>query len=328
MKELRAIESVPLAKIQHMLSIQNISFAYEEKPILKSVSFHVKKGEHIAIMGESGCGKSTLLRCIYGLFDLDEGAIFYNETPVLGPAYNLVPGMDYMKYLAQDFDLMPFLTVAQNIGKHLSNFYPEEKKQRIQELLEMVEMTEFANVKAKLLSGGQMQRVALARAIAVEPEVLLLDEPFSHIDSFQKNSLRRNLFAHLKKHNITCLVATHDKEESLPFSDKTLVMKNGEVLTFENPKTLYQNPTDSYIASLFGDVNVLNGKDFGLTTKDIICYPHQLEIVADGGVTITVNNCYFEGDHYLVLGELNGKKITLKATEAVTSEHIQIQLKK
>ncbi|SFU27596.1 ABC-type Fe3+/spermidine/putrescine transport systems, ATPase components [Pustulibacterium marinum] len=311
-----------------MLSIENISFAYAEKPILKDVSFRVEKGEHIAIMGESGCGKSTLLRCIYGLFDLEAGKIFYNETPVLGPAYNLVPGMDYMKYLAQDFDLMPFLTVAQNIGKHLSNFYPEEKKQRIQELLEMVEMTEFANVKAKLLSGGQMQRVALARAIAVEPEVLLLDEPFSHIDSFQKNSLRRNLFAHLKKHNITCLVATHDKEESLPFSDKTLVMKDGEVLTFENPKVLYQNPTNAYVASLFGDVNVLDGKDFDTDKNELICYPHQLEIVASGGVQVLVKSCYFQGDHYLVLGELNGKKITLKSSEEITSEHIQIQLKK
>ena len=155
-----------------MLQVQNISFAYDSKTVISDVSFSIEKGANVAIIGESGCGKSTLLKLIYGLYDLNEGRIFWNETPVLGPKYNLVPGMDQMKYLAQDFDLMPFITVAENVGKFLSNIYPEQKKQRIEELLEMVEMTEFADVKAKYLSGGQQQRVALARVLALEPEIL------------------------------------------------------------------------------------------------------------------------------------------------------------
>ena len=93
------------------------------------------KGHNLAIIGESGCGKSTLLQLIYGLYDLDQGEIFWNENQVLGPKFHLVPGMPYMKYLAQDFDLMPYITVAENVGKYLSNFYPEEKKARIAELL-------------------------------------------------------------------------------------------------------------------------------------------------------------------------------------------------
>ncbi|MPT36319.1 MAG: ATP-binding cassette domain-containing protein, partial [Flavobacterium sp.] len=124
-----------------MLHVKNISFGYNEKTIIKNIDFTIEKGQHIAVIGESGCGKSTLLKLIYGLYDLDEGQIFWGETQVLGPKYNLVAGMPFIKYLAQDFDLMPYVTVAENVGKFLSNFYPEEKKQRIQELLEIVEMT-------------------------------------------------------------------------------------------------------------------------------------------------------------------------------------------
>jgi len=156
-----------------MLQVKTISFGYTDKRIIHDIDFTINKGKNIAVLGESGCGKSTLLKLIYGLYDLDQGQIFWEDKEVTGPKFNLVPGMPFMKYLAQDFDLMPYVTVAENVGKFLSNFYPEEKKQRIQELLEIVEMTEYADVKAKFLSGGQQQRVALARVLALEPEVLL-----------------------------------------------------------------------------------------------------------------------------------------------------------
>ncbi|WP_338409580.1 ATP-binding cassette domain-containing protein, partial [uncultured Flavobacterium sp.] len=135
-----------------MLSLQNISFSYDVQKTIPNFSFVLKEGKNLALIGESGCGKSTLLKLIYGLYDLDEGQIFWKDNEVLGPKYHLIPGMDYMKYLAQDFDLMPFITVAENVGKHLSNVFSDIKKQRIHELLEIVEMTEFANVKAKFLS--------------------------------------------------------------------------------------------------------------------------------------------------------------------------------
>ena len=106
-----------------MLQVQNISFAYLDQTTISNLSFQLEKGKNLAIIGESGCGKSTLLKLVYGLYDLDEGRIFWNENEVLGPKYHLIPGMEYMKYLAQDFDLMPFITVAENVGKYLSNIY-------------------------------------------------------------------------------------------------------------------------------------------------------------------------------------------------------------
>ena len=188
-----------------MLELKNISFTYIDNVVIEDVSFVIKKGENIALIGESGCGKSTLLKLIYGLYDLDKGVISYKDKIILGPKYNLIPGEDYIKYLAQDFDLMPYISVEENVGKFLSNIYRDKKKARVQELLEMVEMTEFAKVKAKYLSGGQQQRVALARVLALEPEILLLDEPFSQIDTFRKNALRRNLFRYLKEKQIKAI---------------------------------------------------------------------------------------------------------------------------
>lgn len=287
-----------------MLKVDNISFSYQEKPTIHSISFELEKGKNLAVIGESGCGKSTLIKLIYGLYDLDSGQIFWNGKEVLGPKFHLIPGMEYMKYLAQDFDLMPFITVSENIGKYLSNIYAEKKKQRVNELLEIVEMTEFANIKAKNLSGGQMQRVALARVLALEPEVLLLDEPFSHIDNFRKNSLRRKLFRYLKEKQITTIFATHDSSDVLSFADEVLVLKDGKIIEEGNPKVIYDNPRSKYIASLFGDVNEIE-----INGKIQFVYPHQLKIVDHSDFYVEVVQTYFLGSHYLIESIHNDKKI-------------------
>ncbi|WP_353087484.1 ABC transporter ATP-binding protein [Flavobacterium sp.] len=276
-----------------MLKVSSISFSYQNEPTLKTIDFSIPQGSCHAIIGESGCGKSTLLKAIYGLYDLDEGQIFWNEIEILGPKYHLIPGMEFMKYLAQDFDLMPYITVAENVGKYLSNFYPDQKQERIFELLDIVEMSEYAHVKAKYLSGGQMQRVALARVLAKEPEVLLLDEPFSHIDNFRKNSLRRKLFYYLKKQGITTLIATHDTTDVLSYADSVLVMKDGNAIAQGPPKELYHT-SDLYVASLFEEVSVLDRE--GQTHH---VYPHQVQI-SSKGIPAQVEQSYFKGSHYLL----------------------------
>jgi ABC-type Fe3+/spermidine/putrescine transport system ATPase subunit len=295
-----------------MLQIKNISFTYIENPVIENISFEIAKGQNVAVIGESGCGKSTLLKLLYGLYNLDNGEIFYDDKPILGPKFNLIPGEDYIKYLAQDFDLMPYITVEENVGKFLSNIYKAEKKARVQELLEMVEMTEFAKVKAKYLSGGQQQRVALARVLALEPEILLCDEPFSQIDSFRKNSLRRNLFNYFKKKQITCIIATHDSNEALSFSDETIVLQNGKLIAKGNSRELYDNPPSYYVASLFGEVNELKLSHFTDVEEEdetLFLYPHQLKVVEEGKMKAIVKQCYFKGSHYLVKAAFERKAI-------------------
>ena len=168
-----------------MLNVKDLNFSYKKTPVLKDLSFKVIPGENLAIIGESGSGKSTLLKVLYGEYNLNFGNIHWKDTEILGPKHNLVVGYEFMKYVAQEFDLMPFISVEENIGKFLSNFFPKEKKERTAELLEVVELTAFAKIKVKTLSGGQKQRVALARALAKQPEIILLDDPFSHIDNFK-----------------------------------------------------------------------------------------------------------------------------------------------
>ena len=283
-----------------MLNVKNLTFSYKKTLVLKNVSFNAKLGENIAIIGESGSGKSTLLKLLYGTYDLKEGSIFWKEKEILGPKYNLVIGYDFIKYVAQEFDLMPFITVEENIGKFLSNFYPEEKQLRTTELLEVVELTQFAKTKVKTLSGGQKQRVALARALAKQPEIILLDEPFSHIDNFKKQSLRRSVFKYLKDKNITCIVATHDKEDVLGFADRMIVLNKKTIAVNDFPETLYKNPKTTLIASFFGEFSIIN---------DTIVYANQLKVVERSKLKAVVNHSYFKGNYYLVEANLAGNII-------------------
>ena len=306
-----------------MLQVKEISFSYQDDLVLDNINYSLNKGKNLALIGESGCGKSTLLKLIYGLYDLNEGQIFWNEDEVLGPKFHLIPGMPYMKYLAQDFDLMPFITVAENVGKYLSNFFPEEKQLRIAELLEVVEMTEYANVKAKFLSGGQMQRVALARVLALEPEVLLLDEPFSHIDNFRKNSLRRKLFGYLKEKQITCIVATHDSTDVLAFADEVAIIKDGKIIESGIPNFIYNNPQNLYVASLFGDVN-----EVFMDGKVHFVYPHQLKVVLNSEIKTEVLNAYFRGSHYLIEASFNNQTLFFEHEVALqTGEMVYLKIK-
>ncbi len=297
-----------------MLKLEKVSFAYQKEPILKNISFKIEKGQNVSVIGESGCGKSTLLKLIYGLLHTD-GKVSWNGEEMLGPNFNLVPGEPFIKYLAQDFDLMLPLTAAENVGKHLSNFYPVKKKRRIKELLEVVEMEDLADKKAKLLSGGQQQRIALARALAKEPELILLDEPFSHIDHFRKNNLRRRLFSYLKEKNITCIVATHDSTDALSFADRTFVLKNGNIYADGTPEELYKSPPNKYIASLFGDVNHImlkNLKENENSRKRVVLYPHDISIVKSSPIKAEVKTTYFKGENFLIQAKLNGEDVLVE----------------
>ena len=296
-----------------MLSISSVSFRYNKRTVLNAVSVVVNSGDCLAIVGESGSGKSTLLKLIFGQMDVDAGAISWKGQPILGPKNKLVVGHDFMKYVAQEFDLMPYTSVSENIGDYLSNFYPEEKKVRVKELIEVVELEGFENTKVQFLSGGQKQRVALARAIAKRPEIILLDEPFSHIDNFKKQSLRRNLFKYLKANNIACILATHDKDDVLSFADQVMVLYNGSVLTIESPSYMYSNPAHPLVAAFFGEYSTFKGE---------LYYAHQIVLVDNSSLKAVVKSSLYRGNYYLIEATLNGDDICFKNKNALVENSI------
>lgn len=295
-----------------MLTIHIDSFSYSTKTILKNIAFSAEPGEHISILGESGSGKSTLLHLIYGLLHLEEGHIQYNGKKLLGPKKALIPGEPFMKLVAQEFNIMPYSTVRDNVYSHLSGIDQAEDERRIDELLKIVGLSHYKNTLVKLLSGGQKQRVALAKALADEPEILLLDEPFSNVDAFRKNELRRLLFRYLKLKNITCISATHDSEEALAFSDRILMLKEGEQIRFENPEILYQSVEDTYQAGFFGEAACIPTHLFDTTNSEgnKVVYASQLAISEDEtAMQVEVKRIYFQGSYYLIQSDWDGKEI-------------------
>lgn len=302
-----------------MLEVENLSFSYEKHPVLEDLSFRVSQGEYLAVMGESGCGKSTLLKLLYGALPFEEGSIQWKQHSIKGPEYQLVPGGEFIKYLAQDFDLMPYATVAENIGKFLSASEPEKTNARITELLQTMELQSYRDVKVGKLSGGEQQRVALARVLALRPEVLLLDEPFSHIDHFKRNKLRRNLFGFLKREKISCICATHDYFDVLPFADRVMVLKDRDILDLRPTADIFEKPRKLYTAELLGEANLVPIevlKSYASTTRNIIVYAHEFRMSKKSGMPVTVKNIFYFGSHYRIYGIMESGKGVYFDTES------------
>lgn len=274
-----------------MLSVQHVSFSYHGSVVLQDISFELNEGDVLAIVGESGSGKSTLLKLIYGELDVDQGVISWKNQKILGPKNKLVVGHEFMKYVSQQFDLMPYTTVEENVGSYLSNFYPQQKKDRTKELLGVVGLKDYAKQKVQFLSGGQKQRVALAKALAKQPEILLLDEPFSHIDSFKKRTLRKNLFQFLKQNNIACVVASHDKNDVLSYANTMVVLHHGLVVSKDTPELLYKNPKHPITAAFFSEYSIIDGHIF---------YAHQIKVCDTSINKAEVVRSYYKGRLFLV----------------------------
>jgi ABC-type sulfate/molybdate transport systems ATPase subunit len=319
-----------------MLKVDIKSFSYSDIEILKNISFELEIGEHLAILGESGSGKSTLLHLIYGLLHLEKGAIYWKQKQLKGPTHNLIPGEHFMKLVAQEYNLMPFTTVSENIASHLTKMNDEKDEQRVAELLHVVDLEAFADTLVKNLSGGQKQRVALAKALANKPEVLLLDEPFSNIDTFRKNKIRRELFSYLKEYNITCITATHDSEEALAFADRLLITQNGSLESIGTPEVVFGKIKSEYQTSFFGEVSVLPTHLFNQNSvnateeptvkgvdKEIALLPHQLQISReDYGFEVTVKKSYFRGKDYLILSIWQDRDVFFENSEKLLVDTI------
>jgi ABC-type sugar transport system ATPase subunit len=202
------------------------------------------------IAGKSGSGKTTLLKCIYGLYDLDEGEIRFDEEKVLGPAFNLLPGHKEMKLVSTGYSLLEHHTVYENIADMLIGYHDEYKQKKIMELLRLTEMTAMRDKQVTTLSDGQRQRVALAKALCLFPKMLLLDEPFSNLDIITKEKIFTYIKKKLKQHRSSCIIVSHRLDEVLKNADLLGIMRNGKLVQLDSYKEMKKHPANAYVESL------------------------------------------------------------------------------
>ena len=241
------------------LVVTSVSKSFGTK-VLSELSLKVADGELVAILGASGAGKSTLLRLIAGFDAVDSGTISIAGEEISSTSKTLAPERRGVGIVPQDSALFGHLSVAQNIGFGLSSWDKAERDQRVNQLLELVQLSGFGSKKPGQLSGGQQQRVALARALAPRPKLVLLDEPFSALDSELRQQLREEVKRILKLEGATAILVTHDQEEALSLADKVAVLRQGKIVQFGTPVEIYNSPADVQLATFLGDSVLVDGE--------------------------------------------------------------------
>jgi spermidine/putrescine transport system ATP-binding protein len=245
-------------KMGHVLEVIDIWKTYEGQPLLKGVSFSIKQGETICLLGRSGSGKSTLLRIIAGLETPEQGKVLWEgrdlaEVPVHKRNFGL---------MFQDYALFPHRTVAENVafGLRMQNLPRKEIEQRVREALKRINMEAFANRRVTDLSGGEQQRVALARALAPQPHLLMLDEPLGALDRTLREQLIEEVRGVLHETGIPAIYVTHDQEEAFAFADQLVLLHEGQLEQSGPPYEVFNHPASAWVAQFFGQTNLIEGK--------------------------------------------------------------------
>jgi len=238
------------------VAVDRVIKRYGSVTALHGVSLDIRENEFFTLLGPSGCGKTTLLRAIAGFEDVSEGRILLKGQDLTG----LPPHKRPVNTVFQQYALFPHMTVTENVqfGLMRKGWSKPEAERRVQDVLTLVQLSEFAARKPAQMSGGQQQRVALARALAPRPEVLLLDEPLSALDLKLRQAVRMELKALQRETGIAFIFVTHDQEEALTMSDRIAVMSAGYVQQIGSPRDIYETPVNRFVADFIGETNLLD----------------------------------------------------------------------
>ena len=242
-----------------MLTVQNLTKSFGQTTVVSSINFTVGREEIFALVGPSGCGKTTTLRLIIGFEQPDQGRIELLGQCIAGEGKKMPPEKREIGFVFQNYALFPHLNVIENVAFGLKNLPKVKRKQQAKKLLEMVQLQDLWNRKPHELSGGEQQRVALARSIGPNPKLILLDEPFSCLDSELRESTRLEVCKLLKSLRMSAILVTHDQEEALSFADYIAVMQKGRIEQINTPEEIYRKPKTPFVASFLGRSNILKG---------------------------------------------------------------------
>lgn len=318
-----------------VVELKNVSKEYDGQMVLDNINLSIKKNEFVTLLGPSGCGKTTTLRIIGGFEYPTEGTVLFDGEDITAvPPYKRKVNTIFQKYA-----LFPHLNVFDNIafGLRIAKVSKEEINNRIGKILELVNLSAYANRSVESLSGGQQQRIAIARALVNRPKVLLLDEPLGALDLKLRKSMQLELKNMQQEVGITFLYVTHDQEEALTMSDTIVVMNEGKIQQIGGPKDIYDEPKNAFVANFIGDSNIYRGtmikdelvnfagcdfvcvdKGFGHNTRvDVVVRPEDIKIVEKdkGQINGVVQSVMFKGVHYEMIIESDEAKFTVQSTK-------------
>ncbi len=307
------------------INLKNIHKSFGNTEVIKGVDLYVREGEFLTLLGPSGCGKTTLLRMIGGFEEPSSGDIILN-----GNVINKVPPHKRpVNTIFQKYALFPHMNVEENIAFALNirKRPKSEIKQKVSDMLKLVNLEGYEKRKASELSGGQQQRIAIARALVNEPKVLLLDEPLGALDLKLRKGMQTELKEMQRRLGITFIFVTHDQEEALTMSDTIVVMDKGKIQQIGTPEEIYNKPKNCFIAKFIGEANIINGKIIddsrmeisGMSVKishlgfsrdelvDVVIRPEDIELVSieEGNFKGNVDSVMFRGVYYEILVKQN-----------------------
>ncbi len=322
-------------KKKNIVELKNITVRFDGETILDDLSLSIGDGEFVTLLGSSGCGKTTTLRLIAGFLEPDEGEVFFDSKNMNGvPAYKREVNTIFQRYA-----LFPNYNVFENIayGLRVRHVPEAEIKERVQEMLTLVNLEGFGKRPITKLSGGQQQRVAIARALVLKPKVLLLDEPLAALDLKLRKDMQQELKNIQKALGITFVFVTHDQEEALSMSDTVVVMNEGKIQQIGSPIDIYNEPENAFVADFIGESNILDGVmkadyrasfsgktfdclDSGFAPNepvDIVVRPEDVDIVAPdkGMLQGIVTSVTFLGVHFEIIVDIGGFKWMIQTTD-------------
>ena len=325
-----------------LVELKNISKSFDGEIVLSNVSLYINDKEFITLLGPSGCGKTTTLRIIGGFESADEGDVIFDGERI----NDIPPYKRSVNTVFQKYALFPHLNVYDNIafGLRVAKVKEAEIKDRVSEMLSLVNLRGFEKRNVSLLSGGQQQRVAIARALINKPKVLLLDEPLGALDLKLRKDMQIELKKIQKATGITFVYVTHDQEEALSMSDTIVVMANGKIQQIGTPTDIYNEPKNAFVADFIGESNILDGVmlddysvkfagqefkclDFGFNKNepvDVVVRPEDVDVVSvDKGMLVgTVSNVTFKGDYYEIIVDVKGFKWMLETSDYVGVDEV------
>lgn len=313
--------------MNNLLSIQKVGKTTEFGRVLNSISLEIKPNENLVIAGETGSGKSTLLRIMAGLEQPDAGSVILLDKPVRGPADNLVPGHPQIAYLSQHFELPKFLRVEQVL--QYASALSETSKDRI---ISVCKIKHLISRKTDQLSGGEKQRIAIARLLLTHPQLLLLDEPFSHLDVGLKSTLKEVIDQIAKKLGVTCILVSHHAEDTLPWANRIVVLKKGTLVQKGTAQQVYQHPKNEYVANLFGSCNLVTpslARQLGCRVKKKILRPEDFKVISKKTGKWVITRVEYFGSYHLLTLQYKNHIIRAASTKPdwLTGKHAEVTVK-